>query len=92
MNTSKIVIGVLAGAALGAVAGVLFAPDKGSVTRKRISDKGLDLTDDFKVKMNDILDNLIGKYEKVKSELSDFADNGKSKLEDIEKEMRVKHV
>ena len=37
--SSKILVGFLAGAAVGALAGILFAPDKGSNTRQKIADK-----------------------------------------------------
>ena len=36
MSTGKLVVGVLAGVAVGALVGMLFAPDKGSETRKKI--------------------------------------------------------
>ena len=39
MNTGKVLLSVLAGAAIGASLGILFAPDKGSSTRKKISVK-----------------------------------------------------
>ncbi|MBC7848319.1 MAG: YtxH domain-containing protein [Chitinophagaceae bacterium] len=37
-STGKIVAGVLAGVAVGAVLGLLFAPDKGSTTRQKLTD------------------------------------------------------
>ena len=37
MSKTNVVIGVLAGVAVGALIGILFAPDKGSETRRKIS-------------------------------------------------------
>lgn len=46
MNDSmKTLLAFLAGAAAGAVAGILLAPDKGSETRKKILSKAKDLGD-----------------------------------------------
>lgn len=44
-GNSRIVLGLLAGAAIGSLLGVLFAPDKGSETRKKIRKKAEDLKD-----------------------------------------------
>ena len=39
MKTGKVLLGLLAGIATGALMGILFAPEKGEVTRKRIFGK-----------------------------------------------------
>ena len=36
---SNVILGLLAGTAIGATLGILFAPDKGSNTRQKISDE-----------------------------------------------------
>jgi len=51
MNTSgKILAAVAAGIAAGAVLGILFAPDKGSETRRKINEQGKKIADDVKDK------------------------------------------
>jgi gas vesicle protein len=53
MNTSgKILAAVAAGIAAGAVLGILFAPDKGSETRRKMNEKGKKFADDVKDKFN----------------------------------------
>lgn len=49
-NTGKIVTAVAAGAAAGLILGVLFAPDKGSETRRKINDQGKKIVDNVKDK------------------------------------------
>ena len=53
-NTSKILAALAIGVAAGAVIGILFAPDKGSETRKKISDQGKKLGEDLKTKLNEV--------------------------------------
>ncbi|HQW93892.1 MAG: YtxH domain-containing protein [Chitinophagaceae bacterium] len=53
MNTSgKILAAVAAGIAAGAILGILFAPDKGSETRRKINEQGKKLADDVKDKFS----------------------------------------
>jgi len=63
MNTAKILLGVLVGVAGGALLGVLFAPDKGFETRKKIAKKGKDYTDGLTEKLNNFMDDVTEKFE-----------------------------
>jgi gas vesicle protein len=80
MSSKKLLLGVLGGVAAGALLGVLFAPEKGSKTRKGISRKGEDLVDLLKEKFNEVLETITEKYEKAKDDVTDFAEqHGKHK-------------
>ncbi len=85
MSSGKVFLGVLAGAATGALAGILFAPAKGSKTRKKITRKGEDYLDAVKEAFNDLLDTITEKFEKVKEDVSEYAENKLGKPTDAEK-------
>lgn len=88
MSAGKIFLGVLAGVAAGSLLGILFAPEKGSTTRKKICKKGEDNIDTLKGKFNDFMDNIAEKFEKVKEEVKDFGEEAKEKMEEGEKEVK----
>jgi len=81
MSSGKVLLGVLAGVAAGALLGILFAPEKGSDTRKKISKKAEGYTDTIKEKFNEFVNDISEKYEKVKEGVDDFAGNGKHKTD-----------
>lgn len=85
MSKENVVIGVLAGIAVGALLGVLFAPDKGSETRKKFSREGSDLADDLKDKFSELMDTL----EAVKEEAGKFYEKGMDKAEELKKEAKT---
>lgn len=68
-NTGKTVLALLAGAAIGAGLGILFAPDKGSETRRKIKE-GLDHEkDNLKHRFNEVSENIKAKFSKAKMDL-----------------------
>jgi gas vesicle protein len=65
MLRGKIILGILAGATAGALIGILFAPDKGMDTRKKIVHKGEEYVDNLKEKVNGLLRNGGKRHETV---------------------------
>jgi gas vesicle protein len=88
MKSGKILLGLLAGVAVGATMGILFAPDKGSNTRKKISKKGEDFAEELKDKFNDLVDNVKHRYETTKSETEELIENGKAKVEQVKGDLK----
>jgi gas vesicle protein len=68
MSSGKVLLGVLAGVAAGALLGILFAPEKGSTTRKKIVSKGEEYVDDLKEKFGEFVDKVAEKFETAKEE------------------------
>ena len=78
-DNSKVLIGLLAGLAAGAALGLLFAPEKGSETRDKLSQSLKDLGDSIKDRAADEINNLTSLKDKV-------VDSVKSKLRQTEEE------
>ncbi len=78
-NSGKVIGALLVGAAIGSVLGILFAPDKGSETRKKIAGKTDDFTKSLKEKFNAILEEAKKEFEAAKEKASEFAGNGSGK-------------
>ena len=79
MKSGTVVLGVLAGLTAGALLGVLFAPEKGSRTRKQIARKG----DELKDKFDDMVDDISDKYETVMSDVHNLVSKGKVIKEEL---------
>ena len=83
MSAGKIVSAVLAGVAVGAALGILFAPDKGSVTRRTIARRSKDFTDDLGDKDNEFIDSITEKFESAKDEAQRLTEKGKHKAQEL---------
>ena len=71
--SSKLLTGFLA----GVVVGILFAPDKGSETRRKITQKGKDLKDRF----NDFVDSISDEFHSAKEDVEETVQKGKQKAQ-----------
>lgn len=80
MGSGKVLASVLAAAAAGAILGILFAPDKGTETRRKIAEKGTGLADSVKDKVNEYTDAIAEKYDSVKEKLTGLASEGRDMI------------
>ena len=71
----KFLSGLLIGAGIGAILGILFAPDKGSETRKKLTRKGEDLADNIK----DLKAKIAEKYEAIRRDAETVFNNDNGK-------------
>jgi gas vesicle protein len=78
-DNSKVVVALLLGIAAGAALGILFAPEKGTETRDKLSESLKKLGDSIKETAANEIDNLVGLKDKV-------VDNIKSKIGSVEQE------
>ena len=74
------VLGVLAGVATGVVLGVLFAPDKGSKTRKKITTKTIEAKESLKEELDNFLNTLSKKYDSIVNNGEEILEEGKDKI------------
>ncbi|WP_460219100.1 YtxH domain-containing protein [Psychroserpens sp. MEBiC05023] len=93
IHKGAIILGVLVGAA----AGVLLAPEKGSVTRDKLKKEGKDIkdqfVDDFKEVKKDLSKTAASGKDKFKEDLKDFASKTSYKTEQaitfLEKQLAI---
>lgn len=87
-NLNKVLLGTITGFVAGAITGVLFAPEKGSTTRKQIKEKSEDLVDEVKAKLDEFSENFIEKFEKAQQGVNKLAENGEAKYENMKKDAK----
>jgi len=78
-DNTKVVVALLVGLAAGAALGVLFAPDKGTETRDKLTESLKNLGDSIKETASAEIENLINLKDKV-------VGNIKSKISSAEEE------
>jgi len=84
-DNSKLVIALLAGLAAGAALGLLFAPEKGSETRDKLSESLKNLGESIKETAANEIDNLVGLKDKI-------LDSVKTKIQGAYEEPQDDHL
>ncbi|HTA82489.1 MAG TPA: YtxH domain-containing protein [Bacteroidia bacterium] len=88
-STGKVIGALFIGALAGAALGVLFAPDKGSRTRRKLATGARDLADDLTEKIKEEADTLRSKAEELEDAAKDMIDDLKTSFR--QKANGVKH-
>lgn len=83
MKASRVVLSIVAGAAVGAVLGVLYAPDKGSNTRRKITSKGGDFMGSIKDKANHLVETVKSPFMQEMHEANGKAMQAKGKFTEL---------
>ena len=73
-NANKIMTALAAGVAIGGVLGILFAPDKGENTRRKIADNSKKFTDTIRDKVNEGKSKLSGIRNNVRERVDSIRD------------------
>ncbi|WP_412561271.1 MULTISPECIES: YtxH domain-containing protein [Winogradskyella] len=86
-NNGNTVLGILVGAAAGAALGILFAPDKGSETRRRIAEEAEARRNQLAEKATELKDSIGNSISTQKgnldSQVESIVSNASYKAEDV---------
>lgn len=85
-NVSKVMMLLAAGFAAGTITGILFAPDKGENTRKRIRSKAGELGEDIEKAYDDEIDRLKTKISNLKNRFSHEVNEA---ISDVESDVKA---
>jgi gas vesicle protein len=88
MKNNTAVFTAFGGVAAGFLLGILFAPNKGSATRSRISEKGHEYTDYLADKMDDLVDSVSKPFAHAENEAKRLSRKAKDEADKFTSEVK----
>ncbi|MEM0543116.1 YtxH domain-containing protein [Flavobacterium sp. j3] len=82
MKNNDVLLGILGGVAVGAVLGVLFAPAKGSETRKKIANTSVDFKDSIKESLENFSEKIAQTINGLKDEANEIIADAKDIIDE----------
>ncbi|MGM0588443.1 MAG: YtxH domain-containing protein [Bacteroidota bacterium] len=83
MNGFKATLGIIAGTVAGLSIGMLFAPDKGSRTRRELRKNGKRFAEDIGDRILDLNDEMKTKMKSARKETEELAHKGSELAEEV---------
>jgi gas vesicle protein len=83
MRNGNVLLGLLAGVAAGALVGLLLAPEKGSVTRKKLLKKSGDYAEGLSDKFDQFIDTMGEKFDVAREEIEKVTAKAKAAREKL---------
>lgn len=83
MKASRALLSIVAGAAVGAAIGILYAPDKGSNTRRKITSRGGEFVGGIKQKANSLVESVKSPFMQEMHEANGKAMQAKAKFTEL---------
>lgn len=83
-------LGIIGGAAVGATLGILFAPAKGTVTRRRIAKTTRDIKNNVTDKLEEIVESAETLIEEIKENATDCFGKVEEEVEEVIKGKKSK--
>lgn len=88
MKAKNVLLTVLISAAAGAAAGILFAPEKGSRTRRELTKRGRDFSDLARDEFEDFVDQMRSSYNSAREQTDELLEKGEETAKELKNKVK----